>query len=104
MTRRLNDALRSGKRQAAPFREGLPKPDPKTPGRKSGPARVTHGPCPPPEQITECHRVQLPGACPHRRGRLAEAGTADQFQTEIPRKLMVRKFGVPSGPLRRAAS
>ena len=36
LTRRLDDALRAGKRQAAPFRKGPPKPDPKTPGRKSG--------------------------------------------------------------------
>ena len=93
MTRRLDDALRSGKRQAAPFREGPPKPDPKTPGRKSGRARVTHGRSPPPEQITECHREQLPDICPHRRCRLAETGSADQFQTEIPRKSLVRKSG-----------
>src|SRR5579871_4661458 len=38
LTRRLDDALRAGKRQAAPFRKGPPKPDPKTPGRKSGDA------------------------------------------------------------------
>ena len=38
MTRRLDDALRAGKRQAAPFRKGPPKPDPKPPGRKSGDA------------------------------------------------------------------
>ena len=30
----LDEALRAGKRQAAPFRKGPPKPDPKTPGRK----------------------------------------------------------------------
>ena len=30
LTRRLEAALRAGKRQAAPFRQGPPKPDPKT--------------------------------------------------------------------------
>lgn len=57
LTRRLDDAVRAGKRQAAPFRKGPPKPDPKTPGRKSGDAHGKHGhrPPPPPEQIDECH-------------------------------------------------
>jgi hypothetical protein len=41
LTRRLEDALRAGKRQAAPFRKGPPKAEPKTPGRKAG---ETHGP------------------------------------------------------------
>src|SRR5947209_1871400 len=41
LTRRLEEALRAGKRQAAPFRKGPPKPTPKTPGRKPGAA---HGP------------------------------------------------------------
>ena len=40
LTRRLDEALRAGKRQAAPFRKGPPKPDPKGPGRKSGGARA----------------------------------------------------------------
>ena len=32
LTRKLDDALRPGKRQAAPFRKGPPKPDPMPPG------------------------------------------------------------------------
>jgi transposase len=36
LTRKLEEATRVGKRQAAPFRKGPPKPDPKKPGRKSG--------------------------------------------------------------------
>src|ERR1700750_2496171 len=48
LTRKLDDALRAGKRQAAPFRKGPPKPDPNTPGRKSGDAHGKHGPPPPP--------------------------------------------------------
>src|SRR4051812_48319088 len=56
LTRRLDDAVRAGKRQAAPFHKGPPKPDPKTPGRKSGDTHGTHGhrPTPSPEQIGEC--------------------------------------------------
>src|SRR3954469_21254605 len=87
LTRKLDDALRAGKRQAAPFRKGLPKPDPKAPGRKSGEAHGKHGhrPPPPSERIAESPEAHPPDACPHCRGRLVETGTADQFQTEIPR-------------------
>jgi len=98
LTRRLDDAVRAGKRQAAPFRKGPPKPDPKPPGRKSGDAHGTHGHRPPPpEHVAECHEAHLPDACPHCQGRLVETGTADQFQTEIPRTPLVRKFRVHVG-------
>jgi transposase len=99
LTRRLDEAVRAGKRQAAPFRKGPPKPDPKTPGRKSGDAHGAHGhrPPPPPEQVAECHDADLPDACPYCRGRLVETGTADQFQTDIPRKPLIRKFRVHTG-------
>ncbi|QDU20463.1 IS66 family transposase [Urbifossiella limnaea] len=99
LTRKLEDALRAGKRQAAPFRKGPPKPDPKTPGRKSGAAHGTHGhrPPPPPDQIAECHDAHLPDACPHCPGRIVETGTADQFQTDIPRRPLVRKFRIHVG-------
>src|SRR5262249_59683346 len=74
LPRRLDDALRAGKRQAAPFRKGPPKPDPKTPGRKSGDAHGKHGhrPPPPPEQVAQCHEADPPDAGPHRRARPAE--------------------------------
>lgn len=99
LSRRLEEALRSGKRQAAPFRKGPPKPDPKTPGRKPGDAHGPHGhrPPPPPEQVSECHDAHLPDACPHCQGRLVETGVADQFQTEIPRRPIVRQFRVHVG-------
>lgn len=99
LTRRLDEAVRAGKRQAAPFRKGPPKPDPKPPGRKSGNAHGKHGhrPPPPPEQIDECHEAHLPDACPRCQGRLVETGVADQFQTEIPRRPVIRQFRVHIG-------
>ena len=99
LTRKLDDALRAGKRQAAPFRKGPPKPDPKTPGRKAGDAHGTHShrPPPPADSIAECHEANLPAACPHCQGRLVETGTAEQFQTEIPRTPLLRKFRVHLG-------
>jgi transposase len=99
LTRRLEEALRAGKRQAAPFRKGPPKPNPKTPGRKAGDAhgRHAHRPPPTPVQVTECHDVPLPDACPHCQGPLAEAEVAEQFQTEIPRQPIVRQFRIHVG-------
>jgi transposase len=99
LTRKLDEATRAGKRPAAPFRKGPPKPDPKTPGRKAGNAHGTHGhrPQPPPDQVAERHQAPLPDACPHCRGHLIHTGTADQFQTEIPRTPLIRQFAVHIG-------
>src|SRR3954454_14713600 len=99
LTRKLDEATRAGKRQAAPFRKGPPKPNPKAPGRKSGDAHGTHGhrPAPPSEHVAECHDAHLPDTCPHCQVRLVETSAADQFQTEIPRTPLVRKFRVHIG-------
>ena len=99
LTRKLDDTLRAGKRQAAPLRKDPPKPDPKTAGRKAGNQDGKHGhrPPPPPEQVAEWHEAHLPDTCPHCRGRVVEIGMADQFQTEIPRTPLVRKFRVHIG-------
>src|SRR2546421_5427556 len=99
LTRLLEEALRAGKRQAAPFRKGPPNPEPTTPGRKAGEAPATHGhrPEPPPEQVPECHEADLPESCPHCRGRLVETEVAQQYQTEIPRRPIVRRFNVHIG-------
>jgi transposase len=98
LTRKLDDAVRAVKRQAAPFRKGPPKPNPKMPGRKSGGAHGKHGHRPAPtEPIAECHEAALPDVCPHCQGRLVETGTAEQFQTEIPRTPLLRQFRVHVG-------
>jgi transposase len=95
----LEQALAAGKRQAAPFRKGPPKPKPRRPGRKAGAEHGPHGHRPPPaaEQISECHEVPLPDACPHCQGRLVETAVAQQFQEEIPRQPVVRQFRVHVG-------
>lgn len=99
LTRKLDAALRAGKRQAAPFRKGPPQPNPKTPGRKSGDehGRHAHRLPPPHETITETLDAPLPDACPHCRGHLVETGTTEQFQTEIPRQPIRRKFTIHVG-------
>ena len=53
LRRQLDEATRAGKRQAAPFAKGQPKPNPRKPGRKSGKDYGTkaHRQPPTPEQI-----------------------------------------------------
>jgi transposase len=96
---RLAAAEKSTKRQAAPFSKGEPKPSPKKPGRKSGEAHGRHGhrPAPTPEQVDETYEAPLPDECPNCGGEVAEDRLDEQFQTEIPRKPIVRKFNVHCG-------
>ena len=100
----LEKVRREGKRQAAPFRraEG-PKPDPKKPGRKSGAehGRHAHRAATPPETIDEEYEAPLPGRCPHCGSRdLEESEVVVQYQTEIPRRPMYRKFTIHRGTCR----
>src|SRR4051794_25337769 len=103
LIRERDEARRAGKRQAAPFRKGPPKPNPKTPGRKAGAEHGAHGhrPTPPPDQINECHEAKLPDACPDCHGRLVKTDVAQQYQTEIPRRPIVRQFNVHIGHCQR---
>lgn len=100
---RLRDALEDGerarKRQAAPFAHGEPKPAPKKPGRKPGPAygKKGHRQPPAPEQIDETHEAPLPAACPHCGGHVEETAVVPQYQVEIPRKPIHRQFNVHIG-------
>ncbi|HEX4612040.1 MAG TPA: transposase [Urbifossiella sp.] len=90
LTRKLKDAQRAGKRQAAPFRKGPPKPNPRPPGRKpdDGGAHAYRA-IPKPEQVDETPDATLPDACPHGRGSIVG--------TEIPRRPVVRKFHIHIG-------
>src|SRR5437870_10470980 len=87
----LDAARRAGKRQAAPFRKGPPKPDPKTPGRKSGERHGKHGHRPPPDgPFDQMLEAPLPPACPYCFGNLAETHTDQQTQTDLPRRPLRR--------------
>lgn len=99
LTRLVEEARRAAKRQAAPFRRGEPKPDPKRPGRKAGAAHGRHAHRAPPaaDQITEVIDVPLPLACPHCGGGVAETGVEAQFQTELPQQPIVRRFDIHVG-------
>jgi transposase len=94
----LEQAKRQGKRQAAPFSKGPPKDRPKTPGRKSGGAHGRHGHRPTPtDPIDEVLDAPLPAACPHCGGSVRHTAVARQFQTEIPRRPLLRQFNVHVG-------
>jgi transposase len=96
---RLTAAEKSAKRQAAPFSKGEPGPDPKPPGRKSGEAHGRHGhrPVPRPGDVDETHDALLPAQCPECGGDVAEDRLDEQYQTEIPRRPIVRKFNIHCG-------
>jgi transposase len=98
LTKLLEQAHRSGKRQAAPFSKGGPKPDPKRPGRKSGPNYGTRAfrPPPPPRQIDEIYEAPLPTAC-SCGGSVHETHVVQQYQVEIPRRPTYRQFNVHVG-------
>jgi transposase len=84
LKRLLEEAVRAGKRQAAPFSRRNPKARPNRPGRKPGKA---YGRCCRrriPEKIDEVVDVPLPGQCPHCGGDVEERKVVSQYQTEIP--------------------
>ncbi|HVI52809.1 MAG TPA: IS66 family transposase [Candidatus Sulfotelmatobacter sp.] len=95
----LDQARRQSKRQAAPFSKGPPKPQPRRPGRKSGQAHGRHGHRSPPDPaaVDEVLEAPLPGACPRCGGPVRQTGVAAQYQTEIPRRPLIRLFHVHVG-------
>ena len=98
----LDEALRAGKRQAAPFAKGKPSAQPKKPGRKPGKdyGPKAHRLPPSPEQIDEVHEAPLPDVCPDCGSPLDETHIAQQFQVEIPRKPVHRQFNIHVGRCR----
>jgi transposase len=94
----LDQRSRDGKRQAAPFSKGSPKPDPEKPGRKPGKDYGTQAfrrlPDRDPDQVID---VPLPRRCPRCGGQTREEHVARQFQVEIPRRPILRRFDVHIG-------
>jgi transposase len=97
LTRLLDEQRRAGKRQAAPFAKGPPKPEPKKPGRKPGKDYGSKAHRQPPEQIDETYEAPLPEACPDCGGAIDETHIDHQYQVEIPRRPVHRQFNVHIG-------
>jgi transposase len=98
----FDQAQRQSKRQAAPFSKGPPKSQPKEPGRKSGEAHGRHGHRlpPSPAAVDEILEIPLPDVCPQCGGSVRETEVATQYQTEIPRRPLIRQFNVHVGSCR----
>jgi transposase len=97
LKKELEESRRAGKRQAAPFSKGPPKPYPKRPGRKPG-HPPSHRAAPPPEQVDCTVEVPLPAHCPECRAPLDDAPVAvhDQYQIDLPEpKPVVTRYRVP---------
>lgn len=95
---KLERARRSGKRQAAPFSKGAPKPDPKKPGRRPGEAYGQSARRPTPERVDEVVVSAVPKQCPECKGAVAVTQVLSQFQTEIPKvQPRVTRFDVELG-------
>jgi len=92
----LEEALRTAKRQAAPFSRNTPKPDPRPPGRKAGAQYGAPARRPIPAHVDETIRVPLPPTCPCGGAAVFDE-TCSQFQEEIVRRIWVRCFDVEVG-------
>lgn len=98
LERLLEQRTRDGKRQAAPFSKGSPRAHPAKPGRKPGKDYGTQAfralPDREPDQVID---VPLPPRCPRCGGQTQEQRVAQQFQVEIPRQALLRRFDVHLG-------
>jgi transposase len=98
--RELEAALRASKRQAAPHSRGTPKANPQRPGRKPG-RRYGERACRPiPARVDERLAVPLPERCPHCGGGVEPERCEAQYQEEIVRRTIVRRFDIAVGHCR----
>jgi transposase len=93
----VEEAVRKRKRNTAPFSRDHPKPDPKTAGRKSGDQYGQQATRPTPLQVDERIAVPLPPCCPHCASQVIREITKAQYQEDIVRVTMVRRFDVEVG-------
>ena len=97
MQKLLEEAVRKKKRSAAPFSRDDPKPQPKTPGRKSGDRYGQQATRPTPVRVDERIAVPLPACCPHCESEVIRRDTKAQYQEDIVRVTLVRRFDVEVG-------
>ena len=100
LRRELEAALRASKRQAAPHSRGKPIANPQRPGRKPG-RRYGRQACRPiPARVDERIAVPLPERCPHCGGGVQRESCETQYQEEIVRRTVVRRFDIAVGRCR----
>lgn len=96
LRKELEGALRRLKRQAAPFSRGKPKKIPKRPGRKGGADYGKPASRAVPDRVDEEIWVPLPGRC-ECGGRTIYEETRPQYQEDIVRRTVVRRFDIEIG-------
>ena len=102
LRRALEEALRSAKRQAAPFWRRQPQAHPQKPGRKAGLDYGRRCRREIPDRVDEEVEVSLPARCPRGGGEVEETGVVSQYQTEIPQPRVERiEFRIHHGRCRR---
>jgi len=97
LRKQLEEALRSLKRQAAPFSKGTPKANPKRPGRKGGGDYGQRSFRRIPNRVDEKIAVPLPNQCPDCGGRVRHDDTRAQYQEDIVRQTIIRRFDIEVG-------
>jgi transposase len=100
LRRELDAALRASKRQAAPHSRGELKSNPKQPGRKPGCGYGRRACRPIPTRIDEQIAVCLPKDCPHCGGGVESESCEAQYQEDIVRRTVVRRFDIAVGRCR----
>ena len=96
LQRRLDEAVRASKRQAAPFSKGAPTPTPRRRGRKPGATYGVRAHRLPPEHIDEIIDVPRPDRC-GCGGQLDGDAIVSQYQTDIPVKPIHRRLDIHFG-------
>jgi transposase len=94
LKKQLEEAQRAAKRQAAPFSRGTRNLSPKPPGRKTGSAYGQHRRKAIPKKVDEVIAVPAPTQC-ECGGELEVERMESQFQQEIVRKTIWRRFDIP---------
>ena len=97
LRKQLEEALRSLKRQAAPFSKGGPKPNPKRPGRKPGAQYGERASRPVPARVDQEIPVPLPQNSLCCGAPVIYEDTKPQYQEDIVRQTIVRRFDVQIG-------
>lgn len=100
LRKELETALRAGKRQAAPHSRGRRKAKPKRSGRKPGRDYGKQACRPIPSRVDETISVPLPEQCTHCGGGVEFQRQTAQYQEEIVRRTIVRRFDIAVGKCR----
>ncbi len=97
MHKLLEEAVRKKKRNTAPFSRDNPKPNPKTAGRKAGDQYGQQATRPARLRVDQQIAVPLPACCPHCESKVIGRDTQAQYQEDIVRVTLVRRFDVEVG-------